>query len=288
MSNQKVNGYFQVKPMLSLTTVLLLQTVSIVTSFVSMTEPVFACGGAFPPPPPPEPMMPPPPPPPPPTWIKFNPNIPGTALFGVQLGNPSNPQTGLFAPTVPTSCGTGIAIYNKQDPQQSVTLLVPSLNVSSVTFNKTNLLTNESVELLDAMNNPIFALGRDNTLDNQLAVGVLTPNPQNNGFPLSRNQDNWFGFSGIVNPFVAPTLGANEVFTAIFSIGFNPMERSALEGLGIQFAGGTTNDLREHPVSYSGEAMAMQNEKVPEPSSILSLLALGLFGGILGIVRRKM
>ena len=67
--------------------------ISVTTSLVAIAEPTLACGFFEPPPPPSDP-----PPPPPPTWIKYpNPSnslSPGTALFGVQLGDPSAPQSG--------------------------------------------------------------------------------------------------------------------------------------------------------------------------------------------------
>ena len=154
-------------------------------------------------------------------------------------------------------------------------------------FAITNTLTNESSELTDSNGNPIFAMTRNASLDNGLANSAFTPDSQASVPPISNNGSNWFAFNAQVHPFTPPTLGANEVFTMIFDVDFAPTARPALEGLGLQFASGSLDQLEEHPVTYSsGELMVMENEKVPEHSSSFGFLALGVLG-IGSVIRRK-
>ncbi|NES69539.1 MAG: PEP-CTERM sorting domain-containing protein [Okeania sp. SIO2D1] len=133
--------------------------------------------------------------------------------------------------------------------------------------------------------NPIFAMERDTSLDNGLANNEFTPDSSIGYSAISNEPDNWFGFSANVDAFTPPTLGDNEVFTMLFDIDFDPEVREALLGLGLQFASGGTSDPL-HPVTYSGEAMVMENEKIPEPSSIFSLLALATLGATSTLKRK--
>ncbi|GFZ99894.1 PEP-CTERM sorting domain-containing protein [Okeania sp. KiyG1] len=249
-------------------------SISVVTALAFIAEPTFACGFFDPPP---MDM----PPDPPPTWIKFSSENPGAALFGVQLN-------GLFAPSTATDCGCGLALFDKTNPQQSILASIPSFDVSDVTFAITNTKTNESIELVDMGGNPIFAMERDTSLDNGLANNEFTPDSSIGYSAISNNADNWFGFRANVEAFTPPTLGDNEVFTMLFDIDFDPEVREALLGLGLQFASGGISDPLdpEHPVTYSGEAMVMENHKIPEPSSIFSLLALATLGATSTLKRK--
>ncbi len=254
-------------------------SISVVTALTFIAEPAFACGLFDPP----RDDM---PPDPPPTWIKFSQENPAAALFGVQLN-------GLFPAKTSTDCVCGLSLFDKTNPQGSILASIPSFDVSGVTFAITNTKTNESRELVDMDGNPIFAMERDTSLDNGLANNEFTPDSSIGYSAISNNADNWFGFSAIVEPFTPPTLGDNEVFTMLFDIDFDPGVRQALLGLGLQFASGKTSDpldildpLHLHPVAYSGEAMVMENENIPEPSSILSLLALGTLGAASTLKRK--
>ncbi|MFN6209927.1 MAG: PEP-CTERM sorting domain-containing protein, partial [Microcystis sp.] len=91
----------------------------------------------------------------------------------------------------------------------------------------------------------------------------------------------WYAFTGTVEAF-DPTdfpLGTNEEYVAFFEI---PDPLSDILGNTVQLAFGSSFDSVDHPIVFE-EAIPL---KTPEPSAILSLLALGTIGAASTLKRK--
>jgi hypothetical protein len=151
------------------------------------------------------------------------------ALVGVQVG--------LFAPNAPTTCVCGLGAGSPGNPAPG------SLSVSQAVVTRYNPATGQHTILTEFV--PL-TLSSVTTQGLALGPGQLFPGSQ------------WFGFSGLIQPFDAPLLGPGEIFTLTFALSFDPDDSDALDGLPVQFAAGTGEptgepdfDPRsEHPVVY--------------------------------------
>ncbi len=159
---------------------------------------------------------------------------------GLQQAQVSAP-IGVFAPSSPTTCVCGLGAGVTGNPAPS------SLSVGQAVLTRFDQQTGQHTILTEFV---------------PLSLNSLTTQGLANGPGLILPGGQWFGFSGLIQPFDAPALGPNEIFTLTFSLNFDPDDRDALMGLPLQFASGTGEpdgtpifDPRlEHPVTYFGPA----------------------------------
>ncbi|MGH9361441.1 MAG: hypothetical protein ACRD2T_05945, partial [Thermoanaerobaculia bacterium] len=148
-------------------------------------------------------------------------------------------QVNLFAPATPMTCACGLGAGASGTPAPT------SLNASNAVVTRYNTQTGQHTILTE------FTPLSLNSLTSQglaMGPGQLFPGAQ------------WFGFSGQIQPFTAPALGPNEIFTLTFALNFDPDDRDALVELPLQFAAGVGDqqgfpifDPRDpHPVMYFG------------------------------------
>ena len=161
-----------------------------------------------------------------PPALQLTTGSPGMISVGIEVE--------IFAPSTPTVCVCGIGF---QGPP------VANLDVTDVTFALKNKIT--------AVSNPIveFApLQRDLTQD---AV-----------FSNAQPAFNWFGFSGLIQPFSSTALGPNEQFVMQFDVEVPLESFAAFSNNTALFGAGAPGEL-QHPIAF-GTAV---DARVPEPAS---------------------
>lgn len=185
-------------------------------------------------------------------WLTNHGIDPVTGLNNLWLGVEIDPQ--LFPISQPTLCTCGIGIGGVGLP------FIPSLNVTSAKLAVTNTVTHAMDPLAE------FAFSSDAAITSDAAANALLPNQQ------------WFGFSVLVNSVVQPVYQANEVLKLWFTLEIAPSDITAftiattnqLMGFTI---GGSPNDPTHAPVQFTAQ--------IPLPASILlfinALLLLGWF-----------
>ncbi|WDE13767.1 PEP-CTERM sorting domain-containing protein [Thalassomonas haliotis] len=218
----------------------IMKFIVLVLSFNLWLNLAWACG--HPPPPPPVPD-----PPPPQVWMIDHGIDPATGMSNMWFGVEIDPE--LFPITEPTVCTCGIGLGGADLP------FVPSLSVTSAMLAVTNMETHD-IERLDG-----FDFTPDSAIAGDSAANALLPDQQ------------WHGFSALVENFVQPILEDNEVLKLWFNLEVHPDDIEALHGatsgqmLGFSI-GGAPDDPQHQPQQFVAK-------KVPEPASAL-LLTLGL------------
>jgi hypothetical protein len=249
---------------ISLSQAAIITALTVFTS-IAATKPAFAC--YVPDPPGSQPVG---------IWLKAtNIGIESTTGF---IAYPINPPMPLPPPGVSSQCATGISF-----PEGFPT----SLEITDARVGRGNSsdIVNTFVELGEN-GQPVFDFEVDNTIKGGIANGNL--NPDGVTSPISNNLSNWFTFSDLnvwewkfADFPLTPELPN---YFVVFDLMVNTSEFQNLVGLGTQYAAGSLNNPT-HPIQYSGLGI-IPIETIPEPTSTLSLLALGTLGAVSTLKRK--
>lgn len=257
-----------------------LTLVPITAALMGIAQPILAC------------TIVPPPNMEPPVWIKpiqIGPNI-TTGTIYLQL----NQQPGI------NSFTTGGVVGSNGIDECACAISFPSgfpasLNISEASFGRGNRddIVDTFEEYMINTNERAFDFQRNPSFDDNFADANF---PIVEGLPISPDSNNWFAFTDLdgVPAFTAQEPEGIEGFSLdtdnpYYFLAFDfEIDTSELpgeiNGLPVQFAAGKLNNPNA-PIRYTGSGN-LQSEIIPEPSSELSLLALGTLGAALTLKRK--
>lgn len=232
----------------------ILQTIGITSAFIALSEPILACTIV--------------PPSPPPIWIEDYGINPATGKqefwVGFDLGQPGDPSV-LF-PATNATCECGLAIVPSMGGLPPESLMVTDARVA---IKNLSTLTKRFDGVEDFDFDPVSGL------EDELAMGSPDEKFQDPG--------NWFGLSTPPESVTVDQiiLEPNEVIKLEYLIEIDPGEITGFNPSWTQIAARSPDTPGHMEFDYSGKVAI----NIPEPSSVLGLLAVTVLGA--GVSRKK-